>query len=278
MRRQIGGAFAVRGASFDLLETSGPGDAARLAREGVALGYRAVVAAGGDGTIAEVITGLAGSHVPLGIIPLGTGNQLAANLDLPTDVERAVDVVVRGNELPIDVGLLNDERYFALIAGAGWDAEVMASCTRELKDRWGFAAYLFTGLRKAVTPRSAVFHLTLDGEEFEVRAASVMIANTGHLFHTLFPLEVQIAPNSSFHDGLLDVCIFAPKNLQDVATVLWKVARRNYRGDERLIYLQAREIHIESDPPTVTQVDGDCIGETPLHARSVAGGLRVLVP
>ena len=102
VRRQIGGALAVRGAGFDLVETSGAGDAEKLAREGVAKGYRAVVAAGGDGTIAEVITGLAGSEVPLGIIPRGTGNQLAANLGIPVDIEGAADVVVRGVPVPIE--------------------------------------------------------------------------------------------------------------------------------------------------------------------------------
>ena len=106
MRRQIGGAFAVRGAPFDLVETTGAGDAERLARDGRRLGYRAVVAAGGDGTIAEVITGLAGTARPLGIIPLGTGNQLAANLGIPADVERAVEVAVHGVASPMDIGQL----------------------------------------------------------------------------------------------------------------------------------------------------------------------------
>lgn len=278
MRRQIGGAFAVRGAALDLVETGGAGDAERLAREAVRRGYRAVVAAGGDGTIAEVITGLAGSEVPLGIIPLGTGNQLAANLGLPADVERAVEVAVRGRAAPMDIGQLGGGRFFALMAGAGWDAEVMATCTRELKDRWGFGAYLFAGLRKAATPPSAEYRIQVDGEELRVRAASVLIANAGNLFHSMFPLEVQIAPDASFHDGLLDVCIFAPRSLTDVAAVLWRVASRQHRGDERMIYLQARSIRVESDPPVITQVDGDCIGDTPLEARVVPGGVRVLLP
>jgi YegS/Rv2252/BmrU family lipid kinase len=278
VRRLIGGALAVRGASFDLVETGGEGDAERFAREGGARGYRAVLAAGGDGTIAEVITGLAGSPVPLGIIPHGTGNQLAANLGIPSDVEGAVEVAVNGVPTPIDIGQLSDGRYFALMAGAGRDAEVMTSCTRELKDRWGFAAYLFAGLRSSVAPPSALFRITADGQEIEVRAATVLVANAGQLFHALFPVEVRIAPGVSFHDGLLDVCIFAPRGLTDVAAMLWRVARRQYQGDERMIYLQAREVRIETDPPIITQVDGDLAGQTPLAARAVEGGVRVLLP
>ena len=278
VRRQIGGALAVRGASFDLAETEGAGDAARMAREAASLGYGKVVAAGGDGTIAEVITGLAGGDVPLGIIPLGTGNQLAANLGIPPDVERAVEVAVRGRPRAIDIGQLGDGSYFALMAGAGWDAEVMNSCSRELKERWGFGAYLFQGLKRVAAPPSALYRIDVDGAEFEVRAATVLIANAGQLFSSLFPVEVRIAPDTSFQDGLLDICIFAPRTLPDVAAVLWKVARRQYVGDDRMIYLQAREVRIEADPPIVTQVDGDCTGETPLVARAVPGGVSVLLP
>ena len=278
VRRQIGGALAVRGAGFDLLETTGAGDAERMAREAAGKGYRAVVAAGGDGTIAEVITGLAGSEVPLGIFPRGTGNQLASNLAIPSDIDRAADVIVHGAAVPIDIGQLSSGRYFALMAGAGWDAEVMNACTREIKERWGFGAYLFTGLRSAVTPPSALFPITADGVDLELRAATVLIANAGHLFHGLFPVDVQLAPDTSFHDGMFDVCVFAPQTITDVAALLWKVARRQYGGDDRMIYFRAREIRIDTDPPTIAQVDGDCVGETPLEARVVAGGVRVLMP
>jgi diacylglycerol kinase (ATP) len=277
MRRWLGGAFAVRGASFDLIETTGAGDAVLLARQAASLGYRAVVAAGGDGTIAEVITGLAGTQVPLGIVPLGTGNQLASNLGIPSDVERAVEVVVHGEPGPMDLGRLGDGRYFALMASAGMDAEMISLATRELKDRWGFGAYLYAGLRAAVTTRPCHFRITADERSFEVQAATVIVANAGQLVYDLLPLELRIGPGVSFHDGLLDVCIFAPKNLHEVASVLLKVARRRYSGDERMIYLQARDILVESEPDVVTQVDGELLGRTPLRARSAPGAVRVLV-
>jgi diacylglycerol kinase (ATP) len=278
MRRLLGGAFAVRGAGFDLVETTGAGDAERFAREGAARGYRAVVAVGGDGTIAEVITGLAGTAVPVGIVPRGTGNQLASNLGIPRDVEAAVEVAVHGTPAPMDLGQLADGRYFALMAGAGWDAEVMTTATRELKDRWGFGAYLYAGLRKALAPPSALYRITADGETFEVRAATVIVANVGQIVYQMLPVELRIGPGVSFRDGMLDVCIFAPRTFTDVAAVLWRVARGRYVGDERMIYLRARDVRIESEVPVVTQVDGDVAGETPLALRAVKGGVRVLVP
>ncbi len=278
VRRLLGGAFAVRGASFDLVETAGAGDAERFARDAVRLGYRAVVAVGGDGTVAEVITGLAGTQVPLAVVAQGTGNQVACNLGIPRDIEGAVEVAVHGVPAPMDLGQLADGRYFALMAGAGWDAEVMTAATRELKDRWGFGAYLYAGLRRALAPPSALFRITADGREFTVSAATVIVANVGQIVYDLLPVDLRIGPGVSFHDGMLDVCIFAPRTFSDVAAVLWRVARGQYVGDDRMIYLRARDIRIESETPVVTQVDGDVVGETPLEVRAVEGGVRVLVP
>jgi diacylglycerol kinase (ATP) len=106
----------------------------------------------------------------------------------------------------------------------------------------------------------------------------VLIANVGQIFHAILPVDFQIAPATSVSDGMLDVCIFAPRTFPDVATVLWKVASKRYLGDERMIFLQAREIRIEADPPVIAQVDGDVAGETPLVAKAIAGGVHVLVP
>ena len=278
VRRLLGGAFAVRGAPFDLVETAGAGDAERFARDAVRLGYRAVVAVGGDGTVAEVITGLAGTDVPLAVVAQGTGNQVACNLGIPRDVEGAVEVAVHGVPAPMDLGQLADGRYFALMAGAGWDAEVMTVATRELKDRWGFGAYLYAGLRKAIAPPSALYTITADGREFTVSAATVIVANVGQIVYDMLPVDLRIGPGVSFHDGMLDVCIFAPRTLSDVAAVLWRVARGQYVGDDRMIYLRARDVRIDSETPVVTQVDGDVVGETPLEVHAVERAVRVLVP
>jgi YegS/Rv2252/BmrU family lipid kinase len=277
--RLLAGAFAVRGASFDVVHTQAAGDAERAAREAASHGYRAVVAVGGDGTVAEVITGLAGTSVPLGIIPKGTANQVACNLGIPGDIEGAVDVAVNGVVAPIDLGQLGDGRYFALAAGAGWDAAVISAATRELKDRWGFGAYVFAALKAGITPPVARYRITADGVETEVDAAMVLLANMGQFVAKPFPsVEVHVGPAVSYQDGMLDVCIFAPRTLPDVAALLWRVASRQYLGDERLIYLKAAEITLESDPPVITEFDGEVIGHTPLTARSVPGGVTVLVP
>ena len=277
--RLLAGAFAVRGAGFDVVQTTGAGDAAAAARRAVAEGYRAVVAVGGDGTVGEVITGLAGSDVPLGIVPKGTANQVAANLGIPRFIEDAVEVAVNGVPARIDLGRLDDGRYFALAAGAGWDAALIAGATRALKDRWGFGAYLFAGLRIGVTPPSTDFRIVADGRELHVRAAMVLVANMGdYVANVLPPLGVSVGPGVSFQDGLLDVCIFAPRRASDVAALLWRIARRQYAGDQRMIYLQAADVRVEAAQPVITEVDGDVVGQTPLVASVVPGAVTVLVP
>ena len=277
LRRMLGGAFAHRRAAFDLVETERAKHAEELAREAVARGYRAVVSVGGDGTLAEVVTGLAGSDVPLGIVPQGTANQVALNLGIPNNLEKAVDVIVAGHTEPMDLGQLDDGSYFALIAGAGWDARVMAIATREMKDRWGFGAYLYAGIRESLAPASVRYRITADGETIEVEASTVLVANVGEILTGLIPVGVKLGPKISVRDGLLDVCVFAAKSIPDVAAVLWRVASGQFAGDERMIYLQAREVTIESDPPVVTQVDGDPHGKTPLTLRAVPDAVRVLV-
>ncbi|MGH7477672.1 MAG: diacylglycerol/lipid kinase family protein, partial [Longimicrobiales bacterium] len=281
LRRLLGGAFAARGASFDIVETGFAGHATELARLAVAEGYRAVALVGGDGTLAEVATGLAGTRVPLAIIARGTANQVPRNLGIPLGIEAAVEVAVGGTPIPLDLGRVGD-RVFALAAGAGYDAAVMAAASRELKERFGFGAYLIAALREVFNMAPAEFHIVADDRELTVRAVSVMLANVGELFAGYLPIRFPLAPRTttplqSWQDGLLDVLILAPEGLRGLAEVLWRAARRRFGGDERLIHFQARRVEIHAEPPMAVQIDGDAAGTTPLHAEAVPHGVYVLV-
>jgi YegS/Rv2252/BmrU family lipid kinase len=276
--RLLAGAFAVRRSPFDVMETRGPGDAERFARDAAAQGYRSVVAVGGDGTVGEVITGLAGTGVPLGIIPKGTGNQVAFNLGIPRSIEHAVDVVVNGDEVPMDLGQVVGGRYFAVAAGTGWDAAVVTLATRELKDRWGFGAYIYAALKVATSPAATSYRITADGETLEVDASMVLAANMGLIVTNPQTFNFRIAPRATHRDGKLDLCIFAPRTLTHAARMVWRMYRKRFGGDDRMIFLQARDILVESDPSVVTETDGEPLGHTPLHVRAVPGGIHVLVP
>lgn len=281
LRRQLGAAFAERRVPFDLVEPESAPDSMRVARLAAEEGYRAVAAAGGDGTVAAALRGTAGTEVPVAILPFGTGNQLAANFGIPLELEQSVEVAVAGDVEPIDLGRIDGE-FFALIAGAGFDAEVMAEATDELKRRFGAAAYLMAGLRAGLrnlmTPNPADFRIVADGDEIEVTATMVLLANVGQLAARPFPMDIQVGPEVSFQDGLLDVAVFAPRNAPEIAEMLIQMARRDYDGNERTLFLQAREVRVEADPPMKTQIDGEPAGETPLEAAAEPLAGRIMVP
>jgi YegS/Rv2252/BmrU family lipid kinase len=279
LQRNLGGAFAARGASFDLAVTEYSGHAAELAARSAEQGYRAVCVVGGDGTLAEAASALAGTSTPLGIIPRGTANQVALNLGIPRGVDAAVEVVVNGVATAIDLGRVNG-RTFALVAGAGFDAAVMAAATRELKERWGFGAYIYAAVKEALAASPTRFELLADGRTLVVDAVTVMVANVGELFSAFIPFRFPLAPRpgNSWQDGLLDVVVVAPRNAPEFAAILWRAAHKKFGGDERLIHFQAREITITAEPPIAVQIDGDPAGCTPVTARAENAALLVMVP
>lgn len=281
LRRRLGGAFAERGVPFDLVVPESAAEAMEAARAAAEEGYRRVAAAGGDGTVAAALRGTAGSELPVAVLPFGTGNQLASYFGIPPGLEESVDVAIGGRVESIDLGRVDGE-HFALIAGAGLDGEVMAEATEGLKRRFGAAAYLMAGLRAGLknlmTPRTASFRIVADGEEVETTATMVLLANVGQLAARPLPMDLQVGPDVSCRDGLLDVAVFAPRNAPEIAEMLVKMARRDWEGSDRTLFLQAREVQVEADPPMATQIDGEAAGETPLEAEAVPLAGRVVVP
>lgn len=265
LRRRIAGAMAMHGVAFDIVETQTEQEALGVVNRAAELGYRAVVAAGGDGTIALALRASAGSEMPVAILPFGTGNQLALNFGIPDSLEDAVRVAVEGKVERIDLGRAGSD-YFALIAGAGLDAEVMGSATTELKTRIGVLAYFYSGLKHAIASKSATYRIIADDQEIEVEAAMVLLANAGLIGAGSLPMEVQVTPRNDFQDGLLDIGVFAPRHLPDMAGILWRMATKKYAGDERMFFLQARSVRIETDPPVAVQIDGAVRGMTPFEA------------
>lgn len=277
LRRRLAAAFVDHEVPFDFVQAESAEDAMAICRQAAEAGYRAVAAAGGDGTVAAAIRGTAGREVPVAILPFGTGNQLATNFGVPQSLEGSVRVAVEGRVEPIDLGWIRGQ-YFALISGAGMDAETMAEATQELKHRLGPLAYVYAGLKQAISPRTADFRIRVDEDEMEIRATMVLVANVGLVAAQPLPLEFKVGPKVSFQDGLLDVCIFGPRNLPEAARTLWKLARHDYEEDERMIFMQARTVRVESDPVLPVQVDGEPSGETPVEAEVRPSAGRILVP
>jgi len=250
-------------------------DSLALARCAVAAGASLVFAAGGDGTVRACAEALAGSGVPMAIVPLGTANLTARALGVPARPDRAIEAGFGGRDRAIDLGHLTRVEgaggtWFAAMAGIGLDAAVVAAAGAQLKQRFGWAAYAAAGMRKLTTP-SHEFTVRLDDDEpLRRRARSVVVANAG-----LLPGGFTLLPGASLDDGLLDVGILAPSGAWDWIRLAGRLLARDRRQDRALQRLQARRVQVSADGVLPRQVDGEIV--PPGRALSVSVCPRALV-
>ncbi|MGH7712135.1 MAG: diacylglycerol/lipid kinase family protein, partial [Gemmatimonadaceae bacterium] len=236
----------------------------------------AVFTLGGDGTVMEVLHTLRGTGVPVGIIPAGTGNLLARALDIPLDVDRAVRALTGGSRRTVDLGRIHGDepRAFAFAAGVGIDATMIERTTAHAKRRLGVVAYAMAAVGAAL--RHDRFHVRIVTEQgtIERDTSLTLVANFGSVLHGGFALGPGIAPD----DGLLDVCVYAPRSGWDAAHMVWRMVRADYSGNGRMYFARAREVVIECDPPRIFQADGEIIGLSPVRISVDAGAATLLVP
>ncbi|MFC2037121.1 diacylglycerol/lipid kinase family protein [Chloroflexota bacterium] len=266
--------FRPAGVKWDVSITHEYGDATRQAREAAEGGADIVVAYGGDGTVMEVVNGLVGTEVPLGILPGGTGNVMSVELDIPQTSEAAAQLLVseEGQIRKVDVGQ-SGENFFLLRAFVGFDARRIQLATREMRDRFGKAAYLISGLKAMPESKSVRYTLTLDGEEVTCEGFTCIVENAG----SMGVRGLSLAPNISVSDGLLDVIVmhgFDPKSL---ASALGSIADKPLNPD-KFHHWQAREITIATDPVQEVIGDGESWGETPITMKVLPGAVRVIAP
>ena len=268
----------------DVVVTQGRGDAEAAARRAALKPdrYDAILVAGGDGTLNEALNGLlaaspdGGACLPIGLVPLGTRNVLARELNVPRgDMAAQAAIFERGRTRGLDLGR-SGARYFSLVAGFGFDAAVVREVALPVKELIGPAAYAFATLGALAKYRSTHFHLTLDGAALESEAFLVLVANVS----SYAVQQMKPAHFATPDDGWLDICVFerAPTDrFGFIGQVLSVLARRHLR-DPRVRYYRARHIEIVSDPPVQAQLDGDITGLTPLTIEVVPQALRVFVP
>ncbi|WP_129630206.1 diacylglycerol/lipid kinase family protein [Candidatus Oscillochloris fontis] len=261
-----------RGWSVELTPTRAPGDGVRLAYEAARQGYDLVVAAGGDGTINEVINGLVGSSTALATLPLGTMNVWARELRLPLQPRLAAQAMLSWKVQPIDLGRAGD-RYFLLMAGIGFDAAITAGVRADEKRRFGALAYVLRGIEQAINVRGARSRIKLDGRTISGRVLMVVIGNS-----QLYGGVVKITHRASIDDGLLDVCVIRGDNGLSALRHLFAILRRRYSHDHEIEYYRARSIQVTTTPRLPVQVDGDAIGQTPMLFTVAPRALYALMP
>jgi diacylglycerol kinase family enzyme len=253
------------------LETRPDDTGERLAREAVRSGVDLVLASGGDGTVTACVGGVAGSGIPLGVLPCGTGNLLARNLGLPLSLDEALTVALTGSDRRLDVGTANG-RPFVVMAGIGFDAEMLAGASEESKKHMGWAAYVLSALRHLGDRPARVRLCTDSGPPRRRWASGVIIGNVGSLQG-----NVVLLPGAVPDDGVLDVAVLAAWGWAGWLRLAADVLLRRRTG--RLGRLACRELLIDADRAWPWQVDGEVAGFTrQLRITLQPGNLLLRVP
>jgi diacylglycerol kinase (ATP) len=267
------------GMELDWIETKGPQDAVDAAQhweEGL------LIVAGGDGTVNDVVNGLGRAGFPegvtLGILPSGTGNDLAATLCIPEEPELAEDIIRQNRERRLDVGRVRSEgigeRFFINVATGGLGAEISDANDEELKKRWGKLSYLRASLEVAKDFDVRDLTLYLDGEERQVKAVNIAVGNCRYTGGGW-----PATPKANPEDGLLDVVVIETLGVADLLELApAALAESDYLGSDGVLFVRAKEIRVETQPPGLEfTADGEIIGNEPARFSILPQALNVLV-
>jgi YegS/Rv2252/BmrU family lipid kinase len=262
-----------------LKPTTRAGDARRLAAEAVTEGFETVVAAGGDGTVNEVLNGIADAHgltrVRLGVLPMGTANVFAKELGLPTNFSAVWPIIRRGQERLIDLPWATyategqpARRYFAQLAGAGLDSRAVELVDWNLKKRIGFLAYLHAALRAWGGPLPQIE--VSNGRE-TVSGQAILIGN-GRFYGGRF----RLFPRADLCDGLLEAVVFPRMNVETVARACWGMVSDNFHTGATTIQIQGRELRLKAESRVLFHLDGENIAPLPATFGAENRALRVI--
>jgi diacylglycerol kinase (ATP) len=257
--------------------TAKAGTAMKSTERALRKGCEIIVAAGGDGTLNEVVNGLRedASAVRVGLIPLGTGNDFARTLGLPTDVDEAIAVLAAGHTRAIDlVRVTSDKvRYFVNVSAGGFSGLVDEKLTPEMKKTWGPLAYLRSAA--AALPELRAYRTTLSLDKTESLTLSlynVVIANGRYVGGGR-----QIAPEASIDDGLLDIILIQERSPAELALLAAQVALGNHLSSDAIVFRRAARVTVNSQPGMWFNVDGELVGNEPAEFEVLPRALQFVV-
>ena len=270
--------------SLDIAMTVGPGDATNLARQAVTEGYEQLFVAGGDGTVNEVLNGVAHvsgglQRVTFGVVPLGTGNDFASALGIPPDIDGAIEALIRSEPTAVDVGCVNDV-YFVNVSAGGFIAEVSDAVTPRLKTFAGKIAYLVGGAQVLLEYEPMRAHVVVRAggdagrdSKFDLALYTFAVCNS-----PLVGGGRLIAPDALLDDGWADVCLIQAMSTIDFVGLLTRVSSGEHVHDERVMYFRAKELTLTFDRVIAVNTDGQVLETDSCRYRMLHRAAHFLAP
>jgi len=258
----------------EIHETKKDEDLIRVVRDGLDQGCDLVMAGGGDGTVSAVASALVNSNTPLAIIPLGTGNILAKQLDLPLQLDKVFEYIAESPQVFSLDAMRIGERHFMLNASVGFSAALIENTSRREKRRFGILAYIWKGAQAFIGLQPYHFNLEVDGRPYSTRASEVFISNSALLKEDVF-INLQMRAD----DGQLEVFVIKGRTIWDYFLLTIDVIRGKSHVSRGMDYYPARKkINIWTRRPLTVQADGEVFGKTPVTIEVVPHAVQLLVP
>jgi len=275
VRGKIEAALQEREIPFEVYETTGNDVLRKKVRQAVAQGYKLFFAAGGDGTISGVIDGLAGTEIPLVIIPTGTWNTVAQIMTIPLEVDGAIQLLFHEHNIRTVDALQVDQSFFILSVSAGVGSQTMEDVKRHEKRRFGKLVDLWKGLTQLMEFRSYPFEVTIDGKLSRFRASELLVANSA----SLGLKALQLDPSVRMDDGKLNVCRIYANSLSDYLKLAISMLRGDQQHNWNVLCVEAlNEVQIRCREKLPVQGDGDVIGHLPVTVRILPKAILIVTP
>jgi len=267
--------FHTNGWSTRVHLTDAGENTTKVVSDELANGVDLVVAVGGDGTIAAVAAGMVHSHIPLGIIPTGTWNAIARNLQIPFNPLRAINLMTGRHTIKrLDLMSIGDTIH-AMNMGIGFSSQMVAHTERNDKRKFGNLAYYSNVIKQVFGLQQRRYTIEADGKRYRGRAAEIFVANYGVIGWNIIESSLDIKPD----DGKVDVLIMRARTVFDLPSLFWQMfIQRKKRSPKYRQLSAAGSLVIRTSPPSPVQADGELLGETPISVKVLPRCVKVIVP
>ena len=275
VREKIESALQEREIPFEIYETTGDDNFKQIIRNAIQQGFKLVIASGGDGTLSGVVDGLVDTQIPLLILPTGTWNALAQALNIPLQIDDAIELLFREHNIQTIDAMQVDKNYFLLSISAGVGSRTMKDVKREEKRRFGRFADLWSALDHLLEFRSHQFEVKIDGKFTKFRASELMVANS-----SILGLKIlQLDPSIRMDDGKLNVCRIYASTINEYLRLAVSMFRGDQKHNWNIFCMEAlREVEIHCREKLPVQGDGELIGQLPVTVKIHPKAVQIVTP